>query len=122
MLNNMATQQSKLILEHYLNYQRSMERQMTLREFSIFLGIHETTLNLLINDKREISGRMAVHLASKTNDNRFLDLKRIPHQDPLFSYVSNEWSKLKPEQKKAIRDQIEIYLNDVIEDAKKATT
>lgn len=105
----MASDQSKLLFEHYLDHQRERGRQVTLREYAEFLEIHESTLNLLINDKREISGSMAVHLAAKTGDNRFLDLKRLPHPDPLFSYVTMEWPNLRPEQQQAIRDQIAHY-------------
>jgi plasmid maintenance system antidote protein VapI len=48
----MASDQSKLLLEHYLDYQRDQERQVSLKEYAALLGIHETTLNLLINDRR----------------------------------------------------------------------
>lgn len=105
----MASDQSKLLLEHYLSFQRRLERTVTLKDFAAHLEIHETTLNLLINDKRSMSGKMAVHLASKTGDHRFLDLKQLPHPDPLFSYVSMEWPHLNAEQQRAVRDQIAKY-------------
>lgn len=120
MSSTMTSDQAKLILEHYLDYQRDQERQVTLKEFAALLEIHETTLNLLINDKRQISGRMAVHLAAVLHDNRFLDLINVPHPDPLFSYVSREWPNLLPEQQAAIRDQIAKYRTGIKDDKEPA--
>lgn len=112
MIIPMASTQSKLILEHYLDYQRQQERQITLKEYAEHLQIHETTLNLLINDKRSISNNMAAHLAKKTGDNRFYDLKGLPHPDPIFTYVVNKWQELKPEFQRMIKDQVAKYLSE----------
>lgn len=105
----MPSQQSKLLLEHYLEFQKREERKVTLREFARHLDIHEVTLNLIINDKRPMSRQMAAHLGQKTGDNRFYDLKNMPHPDPNFTYVTKEWSQLSDEQKRAVRDQVAEY-------------
>lgn len=109
MQKTMASEQSKLLLEHYREYQRLQERTVSLREFAKYLNINESTLNLLINDKRPMSNHMALHLAKKTGDNRFLDVQHLPHPDPLYGYVVSEWKNLNDEQKRAVRDQVAEY-------------
>ena len=109
MKTQMPSPQSKLLLDHYLEFQRREERPVTLREFARFLEIHETTLNLLINDKRQMSKQMAAHLGKKTGDNRFYDLKQMPHPDPNYIYVTSEWTHLSDYEKRAIRDQVAEY-------------
>jgi len=105
----MASEQSKLLLEHYREYQRLQERTVSLREFAKYLNINESTLNLLINDKRPMSNHMALHLAKKTGDNRFLDVQHLPHPDPNYTYVTSEWTHLSDYEKRAIRDQVAEY-------------
>ncbi len=121
MCRYMITPQSKLLLEHFQAFQTKAERVVSLREFSEYLKIHESTLNLLINDKRKMTERMAANLARRTGDRRFYDLKEMPHVDPLFSYISKEWPNLKPEQQLAVRDQIAKYRTGENENAETTT-
>ena len=108
----MPSEQSKLLLEHYLEYQRREQKTITAREFSKHLGIHETTLSLLMNDKEKISNQMAARLGKKTGDYRFYDLNQLPHPDPLYGYITSEWKHLTDEQKRAIKEQVAEYRMD----------
>jgi len=109
MSNYMTSSQTKLLLEHFFAFQKDAQRVVSLREFAEHLKIHESTLNLLVNDRRKITERMAAYLARRTGDPRFYDLRHLPHMDPLLSYISTEWPNLKPEERMALRDQVASY-------------
>jgi len=55
---------------------------------------------------------MLVHLATKLNDPRFYDIGKLPHPDPVLTYIASHWESLPPEARHALQEQAERYVTE----------
>lgn len=112
MINSMASLFKELLLEHFLDFQREQGERKTLREFAKFLDENETTLNLLMNEKRPPSVKKAAKYAEKTGDMRFYAAVGAPAPDPNLTYITNVWEDLPPSAQKKLAEEAEKYVID----------
>jgi transcriptional regulator with XRE-family HTH domain len=110
MMKTMSNETAKLLLDHYLDFQKRKGELATQAEFADYLGIHKTTLSNLNKGERPLSKKMAILLAEKTSDPRFYDVAGLARPDPALSYVSKSWDNLTQEQQDEIQKNIKDYL------------
>jgi hypothetical protein len=103
---------AELLTENYLEWQKQQGQVRKLKDFAEFLEIHEVTLNLLINGRKQATTKMLVHLANKTGDVRFYEVADLLKPDPLLNYVQQEWGELTLEQQNEIREKVERFLTE----------
>jgi transcriptional regulator with XRE-family HTH domain len=106
----MTSLAKELLFEKYLDFQRDHKEVKTMKDFAVYCKVSETYMNLLMNGRRSISPKMAVHLAQILDEPRFYDLVHSPHPDETFKYMSSNWSGLTPDQHKALQQQAAEYL------------
>lgn len=99
-----------LLLQHYLDWQKSEGRIRTLKDFAIFCGLNESYLNLVMNGKRPFTQKMAIKMAQIFDDPRFYEALDLPRPDPDLETLTHLWPTLSEEKRHAIREQAEKYL------------
>lgn len=103
---------SELLLEHYLDYQRRTGKLVSLRAFAEHLGVHVSTISLLMSGKRPLSRSMAKRLAEAANDPRFYDAAGLSRPDPGLQYITQSWDRLSESQRNAIRETVARYITE----------
>ena len=101
-----------LLTENFLEWQKSQGQVRKLKDYADFLGIHEVTLNQLINGRKDASKKMLVTLAEKTGDPRFYDVANLPRPDPDLQTITRLWPYLTEDSRHTILKQAEKYATD----------
>ncbi len=110
--SHMKSPAAELLLEKFLDYQKEQGEIKKLKDFAAHCHISETYMNLIMNDRRPLTSKLAVHLAKVLNEPRFYDAVNIPRSDPLdpdLQALTYLWPRLTEEERHAVREQGEHY-------------
>jgi transcriptional regulator with XRE-family HTH domain len=108
----MASLGTKLLLQHYLDWQKREGSVKTLKEFASFCGINESYFNLVMNEKRPFTQKMAFKLAKVLNDPQFYDVVDLPRPDPDLQALTQIWPLLDETSRHTLRKQGERYVTE----------
>lgn len=109
---------AELLTYHFIEYQKNAGETKKLKEFAVYLGIHEVTLNRLINGKRLAGTSMLFKLAKALNDPRFYEVANAPkpasktEKDPLQGYVDRNWDSAPEDIKQQIANLVAPYTSE----------
>lgn len=108
---NVKSPGAELLLEKFLDYQKQEGEVKKLKDFAAHCQISETYMNLLMNDRRSLTAKMAVHLAKVLNEPRFYDVADLPRHpdDHDLEIINRLWPYLSEEDRQAIADQAERF-------------
>lgn len=106
---------SKLLNEHFLKWQIESGERRKLKEFADYLGVGETMLNLIINNKKRPTRPFIIRCAERLADDRFYQLTGIIPPNSDLYYIQTHLTEISPTQARALREQMEKYITESLE-------
>jgi transcriptional regulator with XRE-family HTH domain len=102
----------KLLLEHYLAFQKNKEDTATWKEFSEHIGIDRVYLNKIYNGKRKAGEKTIEYLARFFQDPRFYDDAGIPRPDPQLQALIYGWANIPKDVQEKIGEEAKPYITN----------
>lgn len=94
-----------------LDYQAKVGRKLSLDDFAQLYGCSRPTLSLWLNGHRK-PGLEYIKRIEELYGPGVYDALEIERPDPLLRYIETNWEHLKPEQQKAIHEEVARYLGN----------
>jgi hypothetical protein len=102
------TETSQLLLEHYLNWQKSEGSSKNIKEFCKTIpGIEYQNFIHYFNGNRQPGKKIATLFAQHFDDARFYQAARVP--DPLLDEIIENWSKVPHATRQRISEEVASY-------------
>jgi len=101
---------SDLLNEHFLKWQLNSGTRRKLKEFAEHLGVGETMLNLVINNKKKATRPFIIRCAEVLHDDRFYTLTGIIPPNSDLYYIQSHLTEINPTHARQLREQMEKYL------------
>jgi|WetSurMetagenome_2_1015567.scaffolds.fasta_scaffold06052_5 hypothetical protein len=108
----MGTGTSKLLLEHFLAWQREQGERRTLKEFADYIGISDKSLNHVFTGTREPTERQTQLFAVVFDDPRFYKVTNRKPEDPKLIYINRHWKNTPTDIQKKIAEEIQKYTTE----------
>jgi hypothetical protein len=107
-VNELTT--SQLLLEHYLDWQKSEGRLGKVKDFCDHIGEKNyQNFNHYLNGRRIPGEKVARRFAELFNDPRFYDAAGIPRPDPDLTMVITNWPKMSEETRRRFAEEAATY-------------
>lgn len=87
-------------------------RKLSLDDFAEMLGCSPSTLSHWMNGRRK-PGHEYIKKLEELFGMEVYDALELDRPDPLLRYIETNWENLKPEQQKAIHEEVEKYLGNL---------
>jgi hypothetical protein len=101
---------SRLLLEHYLEWQQSEGSLKTAKEFCDYIGgIKYANFNHYFTGRRNPGKDFAKLFADRLNDPRFYDAAGFDRPDPSLEMVNRNWENMPDEVRRHIAEQAASY-------------
>ena len=101
----------KFLELEFLEWQRKVGARKTVAEFADFLGVSQSTVSAWWNQTRSPEGENLRKLANKLGLEVY-DVLGLPRPDEDLHFISQNWDKISPAERRAMREQAEKYVSD----------
>jgi len=102
---------SKFLELKFLEWQQKEGGRKTVSEFAEHVGFSPSAVSLWWNGTRKPTRENIRKLAEVLGPEVY-DALGLERPDPLLTYVAKSWDELKPEQARAIAEQVEKYVTE----------
>jgi len=91
----------------FLAWQQTQGRRKTLKEFSEYLGIKQSTISMWYSSQSPSPESIRI-LAAKLGPEVY-DVLGLDRPDPDLAYITQHWEELDPDTRRRLRAQMEKY-------------
>ena len=95
----------------FLDWQTQAGTRKTVAEFANYLGVSQSTVSAWWNQTRNPEGENLRKLADKFGLEVY-DVLALPRPDADLHYISANWDRISPEDRRVPREQAEKYLEE----------
>lgn len=95
-----------LLMENFLKWQSRLGERKTFKEFSEFIGISESYLNLLINKRKKPSPRVIKKLVKRIDDPRFYEFIEFDYPDEGLQSLKSQYDLVPQAEKDKFLDEV----------------
>jgi len=92
----------------FLQWQQESGGRRTVREFSKYLGVSQSSVSMWWNGDRVPEGTNVQKLSKKLGLEVY-DVLGLPRPDEDLHYLQREWEQLSPTQRRSLREKAETY-------------
>lgn len=98
----------QLLERKFLEWQQEQGGRRTVAEFAKWIGVKQSSVSMWWNGANEPSGESIRLLAEKLGLEVY-DALNLQRPDPDLHYIQSNWELIDPDERQAIRDQMEKY-------------
>jgi transcriptional regulator with XRE-family HTH domain len=100
---------SEYLLKYLQKWERLAGERKTLKQFSVYLGVSDKSLNHLWRDRRQPSQEIADQIYSVTGDAEIYDLADLDRPDYRLNFIRKNWGQFPDEDKETVMEMLSKY-------------
>ena len=108
---------SQFLETKFLSWQQEQGKRKTLREFAKYLNVKPQILSMWMGGDRK-PNEESIKLLAKKLGPEIYDILGLTRPDPDLAYINNNWDKINPAARQAVRELLEKH---IAENEKKET-
>jgi transcriptional regulator with XRE-family HTH domain len=100
---------SEYLLKYLQKWERLEGERKTLKQFSVYLGVSDKSLNHLWRDRRQPSQEIADQIYSVTGDPEIYDLADLDRPDYRLNFIRKNWGQFQDDDKETVMEMLSKY-------------